>query len=187
MWPAQGWGARGVPLLLDKEWGLSGRKEFMYFQSLSVSTSDQFCWGGFGTIVSFFYQIHTLTHLNSAAECQVFSRFVSSPACHEISAGQLLAKFKVQHANIVRWYIYKAQHNKVMSFPPASFRELNPFSDYKHLILSNQQHSFKSTTKCHFNSKKKKFFLQIFFLGISVNFMTPVESCLINISYKLNI
>lgn len=48
---------------------------------------------------------HFILHLDSAAECQVFSRSVSSPACHEISAGQLLAQFKVQHANLVRCYL----------------------------------------------------------------------------------
>lgn len=48
---------------------------------------------------------HFILHLYSAAECQVFSRSVSSTACHEISAGHLLAQFKVQHANLVRWYL----------------------------------------------------------------------------------
>lgn len=42
-----------------------------------------------------------ILHLGSAAECQVFSRSVSSPACHKTSAAPSLAQFKVQHANLV--------------------------------------------------------------------------------------
>lgn len=43
-----------------------------------------------------------ILHLVRAAECQVFSRSVSSAACHEISAGQLLAQIKVHRANLVQ-------------------------------------------------------------------------------------
>ncbi len=118
---------------------------------------------------------HFILHLDSAAECQVFSRSVSSPACHKLSAGQLLAQFKVQHAKPCK-VIFK-EHGTINSCPSCQannsdvmvqvcamkrlhvipdttenksvhlasvlpdskshrftvFRELNPFSDHKHL------------------------------------------------------
>lgn len=43
-------------------------------------------------------QMHFILHFSSTKECQVFSKSVSSPACHEISAGQLPAQFKVHYA-----------------------------------------------------------------------------------------
>lgn len=43
-----------------------------------------------------------ILHLEAGAECQVFSKSVSLPACHEVSGGHLLAQVKVWHANLCK-------------------------------------------------------------------------------------
>lgn len=100
MWPDERRRQKRAALLLDKMKGKAG-KESVCFCSWSISTSDQFLLRWLWE--SSFPFLRFILHLDKAAECQVFSRLAFSPVCHELSAGHLLAQFKEQHGNLVRW------------------------------------------------------------------------------------